>query len=180
MTDGGDEDPGERLAAWIEGRVAVIGIGNPLRGDDAAGSLVARRVEASLRVSVIDAEEVPENHLARVVGWRPDTIVLVDSVDLGSTPGSVSFLDRDQMVAYAPSTHRTPMGLLMSVLERETGARVFAIGIQPAHTEFLRPVSTAVMSSIDQVAGMLNLILADDRLFADGGAAASWEGGMSA
>ena len=99
----------EQLAAGLEGVVVVMGIGNPSRGDDAAGSLAARRIEAAPGVCVIDAQDVAEDYLLRVVNQRPDTIVLIDSVDLDSAPGSVAFLDRDQIADYWPSTHRMPM-----------------------------------------------------------------------
>jgi len=151
----------EQLARWMKGAVVVIGIGNPLRGDDAAGSLVARRMAGLPGVCAIDAEEVPESYLPTVVKRQPDTIVLVDSVDMDSAPGSVALLDRDQIAGYWPSTHRVPMGMLMSVLEHETQARVFALGIQPAHTEFLEPMSNAVAASVEQVAGMLTRALAE-------------------
>ena len=180
MRERGSKDADERIAEWLRGRVVVMGMGNPMRGDDAAGSLVAQRIEESPGVSAIDAEVVPENYLSLVVDRRPDTVVLIDSMELGSAPGSVAFLDRDQIAGYGPTTHRVPMSLLMSVLERETGARVFAIGIQPAHTEFLNPVSDAVLASIDEIAGMLNHALAGNRRPANGVAADSWEGGMSA
>lgn len=153
----------EQLARWMKGAVVVIGIGNPLRGDDAAGSLVARRIADLPGVCAIDAEEVPESYLAMVVKLQPDTIVFVDSVDMVSAPGSVALLDGDQIAGYWPSTHRVPMGMLMSVLEHETHARVFAIGIQPAQTEFLRPMSDAVAASVEQVTGMLNRALAESR-----------------
>jgi len=150
----------EQLAAWIQGNVVIVGVGNPLRGGDAAGSLVSRQIAASRAVSVIDAQDVPENYVAAVVNCRPDTIVLIDSVDLGSEPGSVALLDRNQIAGYWPSTHRVPLSLLMSVFERETHARVFVIAIQPGHTEFLQAMNDAAGASVAQVAGVLNRALA--------------------
>jgi len=150
----------EQLATGLEGAVVVMGIGNPLRGDDAAGSLAARRILGSPGVSVIDAQDVPENYLLRVVNQQPDTIVLIDSVDMDSAPGAVALLDRDQIAGYWPSTHRMPISLLMKILGQETHAHVIGIGIQPAHTEFLRPMSDAVAASVAYVAGMLNSALA--------------------
>jgi hydrogenase 3 maturation protease len=147
-----------------------VGIGNPMRGDDAAGSMVARKIAAMSGVTVIDAEEVPENYLAAVVNRQPDTIVLIDSVDLDSAPGSVAILDREQLAGYGPSTHRVPVSLLMSLFEQETRARVFMIGIQPGHTEFLKPMSESVGTSVGQVAGMLNRVLGAHRDAAQGAA----------
>src|SRR5208283_1501112 len=40
----GNMDLHEQLATGIQGNVVVMGIGNPCRGDDAAGSLVAQKL----------------------------------------------------------------------------------------------------------------------------------------
>jgi hydrogenase maturation protease HycI len=180
VKNSGEMNPDEQLAARLRGTVVVMGIGNPLRGDDAAGSLVARRIVASSGGCVIDAQDVPENYLPLVVNQRPNTIVLIDSVDMDSEPGSVAFLDRDQIAGYWPSTHRAPLSLLMDILEHETRARVFAIGIQPVHTEFLKPMSDAVATGVAHVAGMLNRALAESRASGHGAAAASLRGEVSA
>jgi hydrogenase 3 maturation protease len=170
----------EQLATGLEGVVVVMGIGNPVRGDDAAGSLAARRIVGLPGVHVIDTQDVPEDYLLRVVSQRPDTIVLIDSVDLNSAPGSVAFLERDQMAEYWPSTHRMPVSLLMGILAQETHARVIGIGIQPAHTEFLRPPSEAVAASVAHVADMLNGALARGRTAAHAVFAGSLEGEVPA
>jgi hydrogenase 3 maturation protease len=177
-----------QLATEIQGHIVVMGIGNPCRGDDAAGSMVAQKLSVlwhghpghdSARagrpwhgslpghdvpgVRVIDAQEVPENYMQQVVDERPDTVVLIDSVDLESSPGSVALLDKDQMAGYMPSTHRMPLTLLMDYLERETHARIFLIAIQPRHTAFMQPMSGEVHASVVSIAGVLNDVFADAR-----------------
>jgi len=133
-----------------------MGIGNPCRGDDAAGSMVAQQLSDAPGVRAIDAQDVPETHLRQVVGEGPDTVVLIDSVDLDSSPGSVALLDKDQVAAYWPSTHRVPLSLLMDYLERETHARIFLIAIQPRQTAFLQPMSAEVSSGVEGVVDVLN------------------------
>ncbi len=150
----------EELAAAMQGTVVVMGIGNPCRGDDAAGSLVARKISDVPGVLVIDAQDVPENYLCQVADQRPDTIVLIDSVDLKSAPGSVALLDKDQTAAYWPSTHRVPISLLMNYLQRETPTRVLLIAIQPRQTAFLQPMSAAVSLSVEAIAGVLKEAIA--------------------
>ena len=153
----------EQLATGIQGNVVVMGIGNPCRGDDAAGSLVAQQISEAPGVRVIDAQDVPENYLRQVVNQRPDTIVLIDSVDLDSAPGSIALLDKYQVAGYWPSTHRVPFGLLMDYLERETHARIFLIGIQPHQTGFLEAMSGEVYSSVAAIAEVLNGVLESAR-----------------
>jgi len=153
----------EELSSRIQGHVVVIGIGNPCRGDDAAGSLVVRQLRDIPGVYVIDAQDVPEHHWRQAVNQRPDSIVLIDSVNLGSAPGSVAVLDKEQIAIHWPSTHRMPLSVLMSYFERETNARTFLIAIQPRQTEFLQPVGAEVQASIAAVVEVLNSVLAMPR-----------------
>jgi len=150
----------ERLSNAMRGNVVVVGIGNPSRGDDAAGSCVAQRICAARGVQVIDAQDVPENYLTRVADQRPDTILLVDSVDLHSAPGSVALLNQDETAAYWPSTHRVPMALLVDYLEKTTHAQIFLLGIQPYQTEFLQPMSDEVVASVEAVVDVLSDVVA--------------------
>jgi len=150
----------EQLATGIQGHIVVMGIGNPCRGDDAAGSMVAQLISDGPGLRVIDAQDVPENYVRQVVGESPDTVVLVDAVDLDSAPGSVAFLDKDEVAGYWPSTHRMPLSLLMDYLEGETHARIFLIAIQPRHTAFMQPMSGEVHASVAGIAGMLNDVFA--------------------
>jgi len=148
----------EQLVAAMQGHVVVMGIGNPCRGDDAAGSRVAQRICGAPGVHVIDAQDVPENYVRQIVRHQPDTVVLIDAVDLDSPPGSVALLEKNQTLGYWPSTHRVPVSLLVDYLERETHAHIFLIAIQPLETAFLQPMSAEVAASVDGIADVLNEI----------------------
>lgn len=149
----------EQLSKAIQGNVVVMGIGNPCRGDDAAGSRVVQRIRNAPGVCVIDAQEIPENYLRQAANQRPDTIVLIDCVDMKSEPGSVALFDADQTAAYWPSTHRMPIGMLADYLERTTHARVFLLAIQPHQTSFLQTLSAEVLASVEDIADLLNHVL---------------------
>jgi len=149
----------DQLVTATQGNVVVMGIGNPCRGDDAAGSRVARHIAERPGVHVIDAQDAPENYLCQIQAHRPDTVVLIDSVDLGSTPGSAAILDSDRTANYYPSTHRVPMQLLVSYLERTTHARIFLLAIQPRQTRFLQAMSVEVSSSVEAITDVLNEVL---------------------
>lgn len=149
----------KQLADALRGAVIVMGIGNLCRGDDAAGSRVAQRISSAPDVSVIDAQEVPENYLCQVEDRQPDTVLLIDAVDLNTAPGSVALLDEGQTAAYWPSTHRVPLCLLVDILKRTTHARIFLIAIQPGQTAFLQPLSAEVASSVESIVAILNDVL---------------------
>src|ERR1044071_818122 len=69
-------------------RLAIVGIGNDFRCDDAAGVWIARRllesrIISSLRnVLVLDAGHAPENRTADLRRFAPDVILLIDAAEL--------------------------------------------------------------------------------------------------
>jgi hydrogenase 3 maturation protease len=149
----------QRLAERLKGTVVVVGVGNPLRGDDAAGSLAARRLMGMARAHVIDAQEVPESYLGEVRAAAPDTVVLIDAVDLGAKPGSAALLEKEDVALYFPSTHRLPLSLVMEFVQCETGADVLLLAVQPRRVDFGAPVSDEVEASVSLLAEMLGEVL---------------------
>ncbi len=116
----------------------VIGIGNPLRGDDAAGLLVARRVReiAPAQVEVIELEGEP----ARLIdAWQgADIAVVVDAVSSGAAAGELMRFDagEDPLPASvgAPSTHALGLGDAVEIA-RALGRlprRLIVFGIEAA------------------------------------------------
>jgi hydrogenase 3 maturation protease len=149
----------EILTSRISGNVVVVGVGNPLRGDDAAGCLVAQALDGAPGVSVISAEEVPESYLGPVIAAQPDVVVLVDAVDLENAPGSVAILEMEELGSREASTHRAPLGLVADFLRHETGADVFLLAIQPVRLDFGYPVSSEVEESAASLALLLRALV---------------------
>ncbi len=77
----------------MSGRTLVIGVGNPDRGDDAAGLHVARRVAASAPANVTVIESTGDA-LALMDRWcDADRVLLVDAAAPGAAPGRIHRLD---------------------------------------------------------------------------------------
>jgi hydrogenase maturation protease len=77
----------------VTGLTLLIGVGNPDRGDDAAGLAVARRVRAAapagVRVSELDGDQ-----LKLLDAWDgADDVWVVDAVCSGGEPGAVYRFD---------------------------------------------------------------------------------------
>jgi hydrogenase maturation protease len=74
-------------------RALVVGIGNELRGDDAAGLEIARRVRAA-NVAGITVQESGGDISALVDAWEGfDRVILADAVSCAGEPGEVLQLD---------------------------------------------------------------------------------------
>jgi hydrogenase maturation protease len=70
--------------------ILVIGIGNPDRGDDAAGLAVARKIRAATEPGEVTVRELTGDQLALVDDWAGATeVYLVDAVCSGGSPGTV-------------------------------------------------------------------------------------------
>lgn len=140
-------------------RVAVVGIGNPGRGDDAAGTLAARglrkeKIAGVPKALIISADEVPENFTGVVRAFGPDLVVLVDTAAAGRRPGSIGLVDCAAVADDDASTHRQPLGRLVRYLEGTMDCRALVLGIEPA--AFDRPgLSPAVGRAVRTVVAVL-------------------------
>ncbi len=108
----------------------LLGIGNPLRGDDGAGAVVADTLREPGWVTV-NCGTVPENFSSVVRRLQPEVLLLVDAAEMGIPPGEYRRIGKDQVERVALSTHHMPLSLLMEFLADAAGEIVF-VGIQPA------------------------------------------------
>jgi hydrogenase 3 maturation protease len=161
-------------------RVAVIGIGNELNGDDAAGVLVARALKKeqisqfackdSTRIGhqknapppevlVIDAGPAPENFSGPLRRFRPDMVILVDAAEMGQPPGTFAWVDWQDVDGFSGSTHLLPPTVFAQFLMDEIGCKMAFIGIQPASLAFDQQVSPAVAEGVNKVGQQLCQVL---------------------
>ncbi len=117
-------------------RIAVVGLGNALRSDDAAGMLVvhalSQRACAADKacVLILEAGHAPENYTADIRGFSPDVIVLVDAADMGKEPGTVEWINEEDIDGMSASTHSLPLSMLVKYLTLELNCKVMLLGIQ--------------------------------------------------
>ena len=154
------QDLEEFIKNWD--KLVILGIGNPLRGDDFSGSLVARRLNQTLdeeKIIVIDGETVPENFTGQIKKENPSHIILFDAADMKKPPGHIKLIKKDEIAQYNISTHAMPLSFLINYLEHTTDTRIILIGIQPKGMEFEEKVSHEVYQSISLLIALLHEIL---------------------
>ena len=129
--------------------VVVIGLGHPLKGDDYVGSLIAqdlrRRIRNKSGVSVVDAEDSPENVIGVLSEKRPGLVVLIDSIEAGLEPGSVTLVDLSDTTYPYFGSHSIPLKVLLQ-MGPETPKTVL-LGVQPASCEVGGPLSREVANA---------------------------------
>jgi len=134
-----------------------VGIGNPLRNDDAAGLLVARKLlqrECAADVDhllVIEAGHAPENVTGELRNFRPELIILIDAADMRAEPGTINWVPIQSIEGISASTHSLPLSMLARYLTLELNCAVVLIGIQPIYTEVGEKVSVTVLNAIQEI-----------------------------
>ncbi len=143
-------------------RVAIVGIGNTQRSDDAAGMLVARGLSQRAcaadkdRVLVLESGHAPENHTAIIRGFHPDAILLVDAADMGKAPGAIDWISEDDIDGMSASTHSLPLSMLVKYLTLELDCKVMLLGIQAASNEVGEEVSAEVLEAVKEIVNGLD------------------------
>jgi hydrogenase 3 maturation protease len=145
----------------------VLGIGNPLGGDDAVGTLVVDIINQMLgtpgdgrhsvegpmldRITAIDTSAVPENYTSVIHRYRPDLLILVDAADMGLPAGTARIIPAERIKALSFSTHHMPLSMFISYV-REFCGKVLLVGIQPKQTETGAPISEVVSKNARKLA----------------------------
>ncbi len=133
-------------------RVAVVGVGNTMRGDDGAGIVVVRALAERLRgasdVLLIDGSTAPENFTGPLRRFRPDLVIEVDAAHLEQPPGTVAWVDWRDADGMSASTHTLPPSVLARFLTADLGCRVSLLGIQPATLEMGCGLSLEVEAAV--------------------------------
>ncbi len=150
-------------------RTVVCGIGNRMRGDDAAGPMVIDGLKRSPsgrnsdRVLLLDCGHFPENFVKKIIGFRPGRIILVDTADFGGKPGDFREISKEEIKYHVLSTHRMPLTMLVDYLKSEIDFEFVFLGIQPGQTGFGDPVSRECQKAVEEATGMIREMVARDR-----------------
>lgn len=145
------------LGEWMEEGTLILGIGNPLRGDDAAGPAVCAALDTP---EAVDCADAPERYLGLAGDARVSRVLLVDAVDFGGEPGAVAFLLPGDLRERSGTTHDSGLALLCRFLEGEHGKSTALLGIQPRDTRFGAEMHADVRAAAQRVAAWIRRGLA--------------------
>lgn len=140
----------DTLQLKLKGKVVVLGIGNALKSDDGAGSILAGRLIGKIPFIVYDASASPENYLGKIIRDQPQTIVLVDAADMGGKAGEFRVLDGQEVkTSNLFSTHNSSVALTIGYLQEHCKAGIVALLIQPKTIAFGDTLSAEVEKTLE-------------------------------
>lgn len=139
-------------------QLLIIGVGNPYRGDDAAGLEVLRL----LRTMGIGASNLLEHSgegVSLMEAWKGrGTVILIDAVSSGSPPGAIHRLDAftNPLPAqlFQSSTHdfSLPQAIEMSRALDELPGRLLIFGIEGCNFQAGAELSPEVSAALPMLA----------------------------
>ena len=150
------EEPLNKIIVKTKDRIAIVGIGNRMRGDDGVGPALIDSLKNVLpeeRFSLFDCGETPENWIIPIVNAKPKIVFIVDSVDFGATPGSIKIFEPTELGPSGISTHSMSLDIFVNYLKEELGVTIFLIGIQPKSLRLGDRISNPVSKAIDKLTG---------------------------
>ena len=146
-------------------RVAVLGVGSDLRGDDAAGVLAAQRLargrnsSRKVALGIFIGWTAPENLTGEIKRFKPTHLIIIDAIDAGQKPGTILFLEPEVVGGASFSTHTLPARILADYLTSSTRCKVLIVGIQPRNVAFGTSASKTVRGSALYVANAIRRAL---------------------
>ena len=149
----------QELKKFIHGheKIIILCIGNDMRGDDAAGPIIAEKLKHEIlscpdkypNVTVVNAGTVPENYTGLIRSENPSHIIFVDAVEMGQDPGSLRLVYEDEIANYSISTHAMPLSFMIKYLKSFSDADVILVGIQPKSLEMFEGVSNELKKGVE-------------------------------
>jgi hydrogenase maturation protease len=139
-------------------RTLVIGLGNPLMGDDGAGVAALERLrdewDIPPEVELIDGGTWGMNLLPLVESARH--LILIDAIRTGSAPGTLNVLERRELPRYFSlklSPHQIDLREVLALAELRglLPEDLVAVGIEPERVEMELSLSPRVSAGLDKV-----------------------------
>jgi hydrogenase maturation protease len=147
-------------ASGARHQTVVIGIGNPLMGDDGIGLAALQRIHAwefEPFVERVDGGTWGMNLLQFIEEAR--RLLVLDAIEAGLEPGSLVALEGDEIPRFLStklSPHQIELREVLALAElRDTlPEEVVAIGIQPGRVEMSERLSPEVEARLDDMVEM--------------------------
>ncbi|MBN1869743.1 MAG: hydrogenase 3 maturation endopeptidase HyCI [Candidatus Omnitrophica bacterium] len=147
------------FAKVLKGKVVCVGVGNVLRADDGLGPALIERIKGHVKAVCIDAGNAPESYTGKIIKESPDTILIIDAVHLGRSPGEYEILGKSDIIKSGFTTHDISPAMLIEYLQVQTKADIYLLGIQPENLTMGEEMSVRVLAAVEAVSKKIESVL---------------------
>jgi hydrogenase 3 maturation protease len=138
-------------------KTLIITIGNRLRSDDSVALYIAEKINnLPPYITLINAENKPENIIDPAVSIMPLKTIIIDAADFNGTPGEIRIIPNQYIPDTTLSTHTFPLKVIVKILEEDTKSKVYFLGIQIKNASLGEKISKQVKDSAEEIIEYLN------------------------
>ena len=149
-------------------KLAIMGIGNTMKGDDGFGIMLVKNLidyyidndidindkyelnpnnevnKIGNKLLLLNCGVVPENFTDVLKKEKPSHILIVDAALMGKPVGTISIIDVDDISEVGFSTHSLPMSIIVKYIKHYINTEILIIGIEPKNIDFGEPLSNEI------------------------------------
>lgn len=147
-------------------RVAVLGVGSELRGDDVAGLLAAQQIDKDTKgksvtpqIQVFIGETAPENFTGEIKKFQPTHLIIIDAAELNKEPGHIEIMEPGTIGGTSFCTHSLPLKIVIGYLLESFKFEAIIIGIQPKTLTFGAQPTKEVVAAAKNIAEAITKLL---------------------
>jgi hydrogenase 3 maturation protease len=142
-------------------KLAIMGIGNTMKGDDGFGILIIENLvkyyknkynlnpnnevnKIGDKIILLNCGVVPENFTDVLKRENPSNILIIDAALMGEVPGTLNIVNSEDISEIGFSTHSLPMSVIVKYLTHYINTEILIIGIEPENIDFGKPLSKKI------------------------------------
>lgn len=140
---------------------AVIGLGNPLMGDDGFGLVALARLRDEWTLEGVELADGGTWGMSLLpLIEDSDRVVLLDAIAVGANPGEIVVLERDRLPIYLTrklSPHQVDLSDVLAAAEwrGKLPLETVAIGVEPQSVEMRLELSAVVAHAVEEAVGVV-------------------------
>jgi hydrogenase maturation protease len=148
-----------------EARLAIVGVGHPLRGDDYVGSYAVKAIMEATDGALpegaylFDAEDAVEALVAKLARIGLKHVIFIDACEMGLRAGEAILLSVRETSYPFFTTHGIPLKVLAEQLLCD--CKVWVLAIQPRQTEFGESLSPEIRFTATNVSNFISADLVE-------------------
>lgn len=133
-------------------RLLFIGVGNVLKRDDGVGVIISKGIIERPGVLTLTVEVSIENYIGKINSLEPELIVIVDCMELGSSPGTYRLMGLENVEDITFNTHNISLGKLGDFFLFPT----YVLGVQPQDVSFGDEMTPRVQAAAQEIVYTIN------------------------
>ena len=143
------------LKSYKRSETTFLCIGNPIMSDDGIGCYIFNNLSNLNGIKLINAENVPENYVSKIIKLKPKLLIGIDAVEFSSHPGDIKLFNEEEILNYSSSTHSISLKMIIDRIREELDFSFHLVGIQPKNIMLGNDFSEEVLNSVSMLIGLI-------------------------